>query len=166
MLAASVFTVLLVFSCKKENKEIVEEKNESVIEETNQKELPKIIPLLGKAKEVTDKWAEFIDFDSELRRLYEKDIDLVTLLTELERREVDLEVSKFPEKLDNPAVKSRLLVLRTYLGRAKAAVLENDPVLMRKEKEDIIKAYNALRVQMEEVFKKNIAEEFLEKDSI
>lgn len=160
-----VFISMCLVSCKEETNK-TEAKNETAVEEKKQETLPQIIALSGEPEETTVNWTAFADFDSELRRLYEKEIDLMILLTELERKEVELENSQFPEKLDNPAIKSRMLVVRTYLGRAKAAIQENNPELMHKEKIAILKAYNALRIQITDVFKKNIAEEFLENDSL
>ncbi|XLS29511.1 hypothetical protein ACJD0Z_01530 [Flavobacteriaceae bacterium M23B6Z8] len=153
-------------SCQEKSDNVSETEDKITISESIQGELPQIIPLTGEAKENVDNWTEFTDFDSELRRIYENDIDLESLLNELLRREKELRASDFPEKFNIPAVQSRLLVLRTYLGRTQAALTENDPSLMHKEKIAVIKAYNALRVQFMDAWKKNIAEEFLKNDSI
>ena len=155
-----------VLACKKDAKQPENVKQEIIISDEVRKNLPQIIALTGKAKATIETWTEFTDFDSEFRRIYEKDIDLKTLYTELIRREKELKESKFPEKFDNPAVRSRLLVLQTYLGRALAGLQENNLEQIATEKAEVIKAYNALRMQFMEVWKKNIAEEFLKNDSL
>ncbi|WP_340201506.1 hypothetical protein [Ascidiimonas sp. W6] len=156
----------LGLSCEDKKKETTVTTNNLEATEVIQEKLPKLVVLVGKAKENVEQWTEFTDFDIEMQRIYEKEIDLETLFIELLRKEVELRDSNFPEKFEVSAVKSRLLVLRTYLGRAKAALEENNPDVIHKEKIAILNAYNAFRIQLMDVWKKNIAEEFLKNDSI
>jgi hypothetical protein len=165
-LLVAIVAICMCYSCNEDKKEIRETNQEKIAIEKNEKKLPSIIALTGNAKTSIEEWTEFTDFDAELRRLNDEEIDLATLYAELLRRQIELRESEFPEKYDTPAIRSRLLVLRTYLGKAQAGLLENDQQVITKDKEDIIKAYNAVRMQLMEVWKKNIAEEFLKNDSI
>lgn len=166
ILICTLVVLIVGVSCNQKDDKVSEAEDKTTIPEMSQKKLPKIIPLTGKAKENVKNWTEFADFDFEMQRIYEEDIDLKTLFNELLRREKELRASGFPEKFDIPAVRSRLLVLRTCLGRATAALDQNDAALMINEKTAIVKAYNAVRIQFMDAWKKNIAEEFLKNDSI
>ena len=132
-----------VLACKKDEKQPEDVNQEIVISDEVRKNLPQIIAVTGKAKKTIESWTEYTDFDTELRRIYEKDVDLETLYTELIRREKEIRESKFPEKFENPSIRSRLLVLQTYLGRALAGLKENNPEQIVKEKTEVIKSYNA-----------------------
>ena len=159
------FSVLCVFfSCKKDQKENIEsniENEETVV----LSKLPGIGKLTPEAKNKTSEWQEFKKLEDGIQRIYEGGDNLTEAEATLASFEEIFVVSKFPEEFDIPAIKTRFLVLKTFLLQFKAAAVEDAPnAEVHQYKIKIIESYNSLLVQLNEALSKSIAEDFLKKE--
>ena len=158
--------VLMLAACKKKSDEPIADTEISVAADSVKLTLPAILEIKGDANKHLDTWTQYKDFDAEVTRFYEKDTETEPVVDELLRLEQELRKSTFPDKFDVPQIKSRLLVLKTYLGKAKAAFPENDPLYIQQQKVEVLKAYNALRKQFMEVCERNMTETLFVDDSL
>lgn len=129
--------------------------------------IPALVNLNSKVLPEIASWSTFKALEIEIKKLYDFDDDenFSFIIEELIKKEKELSTSDFPEKFNTPSVKSRILVLKTYVLQAQAAIedKERKEVIM-KQKEKIIIAYNALLKQFNERLEENLADEFLNKN--
>ena len=85
------------------------------------------------------------------------------IVEELLESEKELSKSDFPEKFNIPAVKSRVLVFKTYVLQTKSLLigepLANDT--LTKQQAKVIAAFNALKKQFAEALTEDITQELL-----
>ena len=158
------FSVLCVFfSCKKDQKENIEsniENEETVV----LSKLPGIGKLTPEAKNKASEWQEFKKLEDGIQRIYEGG-DNLTEAEALVSLEEEVFASEFPTEFNIPAIKTRFLVLKTFLLQFKAAAVEDAPnAEVHQCKIKIIESYNSLLVQLNEALSKSIAEDFLKKE--
>ncbi|NER12969.1 hypothetical protein GWK08_05930 [Leptobacterium flavescens] len=155
-----LMVLLLMVACTKEVKNDTPEEVTEEVQEFNG-QLPTLAKVPSKLKTELDKWAAFKAFETEISRLPQTEADQLTfLLDELINKEKELADSDFPPKFDLPAVKSRLMVVKTFVLQTKAVVEEKGDINMQYAK--MITAYNSLVKQLSEAMEENIVEEFLE----
>ncbi|NAS31910.1 hypothetical protein GTQ40_13065 [Flavobacteriaceae bacterium R38] len=130
-------------------------------------QMPAIVNLNPKVFPEIAAWNTFKELEAEIEKLYDfkENEDFSFIIDELIKKEKALSSKVFPEKFNTPSVKSRVLVLKTYILQTKAAIddKEDEEVIM-KQKEKIIVAYNALLKQFNERLEENLADEFLNKN--
>ncbi|WP_394747640.1 hypothetical protein [Spongiimicrobium salis] len=137
--------MILFFSCS-------EKKSDAAITDSAEVEfdvtkLPKKIRLDSKATAILKDWPEFnaieASFDALLKVKNLEDLDLA--LEALTESEEALEQSTYPERFDNPEIRSRQKVFKTYILKASASLVEfSDPLPSMLE---MVTAYNAYRNQ-------------------
>ncbi|WP_340075865.1 hypothetical protein [Leptobacterium sp. I13] len=156
-----LFLILGISSCKQQQKNpdvTPEEKQEN----TPVSAIPKLISLNNNVEKNVSSWVALKDFDLEMRKFYTSNSSNIFFqIDELIKKEKELSESEFPEKLNVPSVKSRIIVIKTYLLEAKDMQLQADPIAIEKQKTKIINAYNALNSQFMELYEENIAEKLL-----
>ncbi|WP_340066397.1 hypothetical protein [Ascidiimonas aurantiaca] len=159
--------ILIFTACRKHSSEPTANTETLVVVSDSVKvTLPTLIDIKGDANGYLNMWTQYKDFDTEMVRFYEEEEETEPLVDELIRLEQELGKSTFPDKFNVPQIKSRLLVLKTYLGKAKAAFPENDSLYEKQLKVEILKAYNALRKQFMEVCERNMTETLFVDDSL
>lgn len=142
--------ILLVFSvvwgCKKTGPTPTETDGEELV--FNYQKMPQKSSMNPDATAIVETWEEFKALNSSVDVLYKatNNEDLALAIDDLIEKEKDLEVGKYPELFDNFQVKSRQRVLRTYLYKVKAVILENQPTT--EPTIQMLEAYNAMRKQL------------------
>lgn len=142
--------ILLVFSvvwgCKKTGPTPTETDGEELV--FNYQKMPQKSNMNPDATAIVETWDEFKALNSSVDVLYKatNNEDLALAIDDLIEKEKDLEVGKYPELFDNFQVKSRQRVLRTYLYKVKAAILENQPTT--EPTVQMLDVYNAMRKQL------------------
>lgn len=158
------FLVLCILnSCKNSKKDV--DKDVGVIENQGSVTLPKlpeIRKLLSETKDKTNEWEEFKKFEEAIHRIYKGGDNLTEAEAALAGLEEIFVVSKFPVEFNIPPIKSRFLILKTFLLQLKEAAAENAPSTEIQEyKTKVMEIYNSLLVQFDEALSKSIADEFL-----
>ena len=138
-------SLILAVSCKSPDpKEPLEAT--SVIEAEIQA-LPELVPLDPRAREIRSTWTQYTSLENRLSALPEvkNREEMELLLEELKQICKQVEENAFPEPFEKPAVRSRIKVLRTYLGKLESAnyyrLDYQEPV------SELMDAYNAIRQQ-------------------
>ena len=72
--------------------------------------------------------------------------DLALAIDDLIEKEKKLEAGQYPELFDSFQVKSRQMVMRTFLYKAKTSIMENQPTTEPTIK--VLEAYNSIRKQL------------------
>lgn len=116
--------------------------------EFNYQKMPQKSNINQEATAIVETWPEFKALNASMDVLYKatNNEDLALAIDDLIEKEKDLEAGKYPELFDNFQVKSRQRVLRTYLYKVKAAILENQPTT--EPTVQMLEAYNAMRKQL------------------
>ncbi|MGS2738903.1 hypothetical protein [Sinomicrobium sp. M5D2P17] len=156
-----VFAVFMVVSCKKEKKENKdagqEEKTELHIS------LPELRAFEGEKSEEINEWPQYVELNKAIRQFREeKGGDVVLQLDDLLKKEKELSDGDFPDKFDNPSVRSRLSVVKTYLLQTRMEA--PDPVpeeYLMKQKLKILEAFNDFDRQLSVMMRGSITDEFL-----
>ncbi|MEC7264756.1 MAG: hypothetical protein VXW38_13530, partial [Bacteroidota bacterium] len=145
-----LLVVLFVFSvlagCKKTDEGTTDQSNNLELVFDYQK-LPARATINPKAAEILDGWEEFKAFDTSFDVLYKatNTEDLALAVDDLIEKEKKLNAGNYPELFDTFQIKSRQQVIRTYLYKVKASILENQPTT--EPTVDMLQAYNAMRKQ-------------------
>ena len=135
----------LVFSCKKEKKE-------EIVENTSSKSVsfyntPETAKFDLEVEEILNAWAEFQAFQNSFEVIYRaaNNEDLILAVDDVLEKEKALRESTYPEVFDKSQIKSRQKVLRNFLLKVRASLIENtDLELPLKE---MLIARNAFRNQ-------------------
>lgn len=139
----TVLAVLL--SCKKDQKQ--NEIGDNVEQEFNMEKWPKKTMANGKASEILEEWTEYVDFETSFDRLFtmENSEDLALLLEDLIEKQKNLAESEYPTEFDKPHIKSRQVVLKTFILKTKGSLEYRldlqQPVI------EMIESFNALSNQ-------------------
>ncbi len=156
-----VFAAFIVVSCKEEKKESKDagqdEKTELHIK------LPELTEFHGQKSEEINEWAPYVELKKAISEFKEeKGGDVVLQLDNLLEKEKELSTSDFPAKFDNPSVRSRLAVVKTYLLQTRLEA--PDPVpeeYLMKQKLKILVAFNDFDRQLNVMMRGSITDEFL-----
>ncbi len=139
-----VFSVL--WSCKKTESAPSETTGEELV--FQYQKLPQKASINPEATTIVETWEEFKALNTSMDVLYKatNTEDLALAIEDLIEKEKKLEAGQYPELFDNFQLKSRQRVLRTYLYKVKAAILENQPPT--EPTVQMMDAYNAMRNQL------------------
>jgi hypothetical protein len=136
---------LILLGCKK-NKDNAQETQNTELGFQYQKMPPKLA-INPEATKIVETWKEFMNFAASMDVLYKatNNEDLILAIDDLIEKEKQLAEGTYPELFDVFQVKSRQRVLKTYIYKVKASVLENqettEPTI------EMLEAYNAMRKQ-------------------
>lgn len=114
----------------------------------NYQKMPKKLTIIPEAAQIVEDWEEFKNLTISFEVLYKarNNEDLILAIDDLIEKEKLLAKSTYPELFDDFQVKSRQRVLKTYLLKVKASILNNqdttDPTV------EMLEAYNAFRKQL------------------
>ncbi len=145
LLVLVVITSYLL-GCKKTDSVATTAQNDDL--EFNYQKMPDKATINPNAAAIVENWPEFKALNASIDVLYKatNNEDLALAIDDLIEKEKDLEVGKYPELFDSFQVKSRQRVLRTYLFKVKASILDNQPT--SGPTLQMLEAYNALRKQL------------------
>ncbi|UNZ00064.1 hypothetical protein MQE36_06900 [Zhouia spongiae] len=157
-----LISYLLMVSCgdgkrNQEANEVVEK------EATRQKTVPEVTNVDDAVSEQLAEWNEWTVFNEEMLKFQKLRADNLSLsLDELIRLMKELDTSEFPEKINIPAIKSRLLVLRTFIYKARS--ISDDPGIYEELNDlqiKVVTAYNELKSQIKETYREKEYEKVL-----
>lgn len=111
---------------------------------------------------LVEDWEEFMAFGNEMEVLYKatNNEDLILAVDELIKKEKVLETGTYPEIFNDFRVKSRQLVVRTYLYKLKASLAERQP--STEPTLEMLDAYNALRKQLNLIVRTRLDDKLLD----
>lgn len=147
-----LFLVLsLLGGCKESTGPVTAQTGDSL--EFQYQSMPEKLPLSPESAPKVETWEEFMALGQSMDVLYRatNNEDLALAVEDLIVKEKELSGGVYPEPFDTQSIKSRQLVLRTYLYRLKASILENRPTT--EPTVAMLEAYNALRKQMNLIVK-------------
>ena len=132
--------------CKKAEKTTVQVDGEAL--EFNYQKMPEKAEMNSEAVAIVEDWPQFKDLNSSIDVLYKatNNEDLALAIDDLIEKEKDLAAGKYPEPFDTFQLKSRQTVMRTFLYKVKASIMENQPTTEPTIK--VLEAYNAMRTQL------------------
>lgn len=161
--------LLLLVGCGNNNNSSQDQ--EAAIDSTtvHYRALPPIASISEEKMSTIGQWEKFRELSILMERFQRQDHgDLTYFAEEFNRLNSELaKDSLMPDKFDNPAVKSRILVLNTYTRQLKNRLDENsvlDSINISRTR--ILNAYNALRLQLAEHLKSKLFEEFLKEQDL
>lgn len=110
-------------------------------------QLPKKVPTNAKANAILKDWEAYGIFEASVDAVYkaENREDLLLTIDNIIEKQKELETSDYPETFDQPQVKSRQKVFKTYILKVKASLEDRTDVLPPTK--EMIQAYNAYRNQ-------------------
>ena len=160
----SVFLLLLLLfsGCNRKVEQAQETPQESSA--TGAAELPAPEQIDAAAQVILDGWAEYQSLEERMAVLMEagNEEEMKLLLEELTQICKRLEESTFPGEFEQPAVRSRLKVIQTYLGKLEAALfyrLDYQTPLL-----ELMESYNALRAQFNVIVRNTLNPEIFENE--
>ncbi|MDF0717667.1 hypothetical protein PY092_16000 [Muricauda sp. 334s03] len=142
--------ILMIISvlggCKKTEKTTVEVDTEAL--EFNYQKMPEKSNINPDATAIVENWQQFKDLNASVDVLYKatNNEDLALAIDDLIEKEKNMANGKYPEPFDTFQVKSRQSVMRTFLYKVKASILENQPTTEPTVK--VLEAYNDMRNQL------------------
>ncbi|MBO0331178.1 hypothetical protein [[Muricauda] lutisoli] len=142
-----ILVLFLVFgACKKTEKTTAVVENADL--EFNYQKMPDKIGINPEATAIVEKWEEFKALNSSIDVLYKStnNEDLALAIDDLIEKEKNMADGEYPELFDTFQVKSRQRVLRTFLYKVKASILENQPTT--EPTIAVLEAYNNIRRQL------------------
>ena len=145
-----LLVVLIVFSvlggCRKTDEGTTENSGGEELAFEYQK-MPERATINSEAAKIIEGWEEFKEFNASIDVLYKaiNNEDLALAIDDLIEKEKELNKGHYPELFDTFQIKSRQQVVRTYLYKVKASILENQPTT--EPTVDMLQAYNAMRKQ-------------------
>ncbi len=150
---------LVFFGCKK---------NEGSAQETQSAELvfeyqkmPSKLAINPEATKIVEKWKDFMVFAASIDVLYKatNNEDLSLAIDDLIEKEKQLAEGTYPELFDVFQIKSRQRVLKTYIYKVKASVLENQETTQPTI--EMLEAYNAMRKQFNVIVNSQLDKELI-----
>lgn len=158
----SVFLMaLLVFSGCNSKVEQTPEASE-VASAADVQDLPEVARIDAEARQILDEWAEFRSLEDRMAVLREagNEEEMKLLLEELNQISTRLEEGAFPEAFEGPSVRSRLKVIRTYLGKLEAALFYR--LAYHEPLRELMVSYNALREQFNVIVRNTLSPDLFE----
>jgi hypothetical protein len=160
----AIFLIALLFfaGCNTKVEQAQEPPEETT--ESGTAELPAPAQIDAGARQILDGWAEYQSLEDRLAVLMEagNEEEMKLLLEELNQICKRLEESSFPEAFDQPAVRSRLKVIQTYLGKLEAALFYR--LDYREPLRELMQSYNALREQFNVIVRNTLSPELFENE--
>jgi len=160
----SVFILLLLLfsGCNTKVEQAQDTLQESTVRDAE--ELPAPAQIDPMAREILDGWAEYQSLEERIAVLMEaqNEEEMKLLLEELNQICKRLEESTFPEAFDRPAVRSRLKVIQTYLGKLEAALYYR--LEYQEPLRELMTSYNALREQFNVTVRNTLSPELFENE--
>jgi len=137
--------VALVIGCKDQGKSQEVAEGKTVF--FSFQDMPEAQTINSKAGGILADWQEFQDFESSFQVLYraKNNEDLALAIDDLLNKEKAMVEGEYPETFDNAQIKSRQRVVRTFLLKVKASIIEQTDVNEPMAK--MLLANNALRAQ-------------------
>ncbi|MBW8243002.1 hypothetical protein K1F50_09340 [Muricauda oceani] len=138
--------IVLLGACKKAKEAPVEVNTEAL--EFNYQKMPEKFDINAEAAAIVADWPQFKDLNSSIDVLYKatNNEDLALAIDDLIEKEKKLAEAKYPELFDTYQIKSRQMVMRTFLYKVKASIMENQPTTAPAIK--VLEAYNSMRKQL------------------
>ena len=136
---------LVSISCKEKKDEVVANDTAGYVITTEN--WPEKLAIKANAQTILIDWIEYNEIEKSFDALYtvENREDLSLTIDNLIERQKALAESTYPEKFDNPQVKSRQKVFKTYMLKVKGDLIYRiDP---QESVLQMLEAYNALRNQ-------------------
>ena len=138
--------IALLSACKKAKEAPVEVNTEEL--EFNYQKMPEKFDINAEAAAIVADWPQFKDLNSSIDVLYKatNKEDLALAIDDLIEKEKKLAEAKYPDLFDTYQIKSRQMVMRTFLYKVKASIMENQPTTAPAIK--VLEAYNSMRKQL------------------
>ena len=113
--------LILTVSCKSPDQK--DGQDEPSMIEAEIQALPELVPLDPRAKEIVSTWSQYTALENRLSALpdVKNREEMELLLEELNQICQQVEENAFPAPFEKPSVRSRIKVLRTYLGKLESA---------------------------------------------
>ncbi|MGA9238767.1 hypothetical protein [Robiginitalea sp.] len=152
--------LILVVSCKSPDQK--EAQDEPSMIEAEIQALPELVPLSPRAREIVDEWPQYTSLENRLSTLpdVKNTEEMELLLEELNQICKQVEENAFPQPFEKPSVRSRIKVLRTYLGKLEAAnyyrLDYQEPI------SELMDAINATRQQFNVIVNNNLTPDVFE----
>ena len=152
-----IFSVLL--GCKKNGEDSQETQSTDLV--FQYQKMPPKRTINPEATKIVENWKEFMDFASSIDVLYKStnNEDLSLAIDDLIEKEKQLAEGTYPELFDTFQVKSRQRVLKTYMYKVKASILENQETT--ESTVEMLKAYNAMRKQFNVIVNSQLDKELI-----
>jgi len=151
--------LITVFACNsgESAKEVAEES--SSLQAVS---LPELVEIRPEARTILQGWPQFQSLEKRMVALdgVEDSEELRLVLEELSQICEQIEKNAIPERFETPSVRSRIKILRTYLGKLDAALYyrldHQEPLL------ELHDSYNALRGQFNVIVSNRLTPELFE----
>ncbi|MCK0160946.1 hypothetical protein [Allomuricauda sp. F6463D] len=129
--------------------------------EFDYQKMPDKIEINTEATDIVEDWGQFKDLNASIDVLYKatNNEDLALAIDDLIEKEKKMSAGKYPELFDSFQIKSRQRVLRTFLYKAKASILENQPTT--ESIMEVLKAYNDIRKQLNVIVNSQLDKELI-----
>ena len=129
--------------------------------------LAPVLELEPQVEEAIQNWESFWDLQQEMELFRAKGSgDLSFITDDLLRIQTELINDSIPEKVQNPAVKSRSLVFGTFARKLKDQISHRAPVAeLDTTRFKLMEAYNAFRFHISDALRDKVYEDFLERDT-
>lgn len=146
-----LIALILLGGCKKSAGPATVQTNDTL--QLEYQRMPEKLPLSPDSGPKVEAWEEFMALGKSMDVLYRatNNEDLALAVDDLIEKEKELAIGEYPEAFDTQSVKSRQLVLRTYLYKLKASIMENQPTTGPTIQ--MLEAYNAIRKQLNLIVK-------------
>lgn len=162
-IAIALLMLMLLPGCREKEQE---EAPETSVREAEREavELPELMRLQAGYEAEIAQWEMFGNLEIEVKKFQKAGAgEGVLIVEDLLNLEKQLSASEFPEKFDIPAVKSRLLVLKTYLLQTKSLLsAQQVNEVPDHQKINIIEAFNAIKNQLAQTLTDDMTEQLLE----
>ncbi|THD69682.1 hypothetical protein E7Z59_04980 [Robertkochia marina] len=158
---------LVLFACGQEQS--TESTSEDSAQETSYTYVP-LDPILKLDAQVEDslkEWKSYWELQREMERFRGvKSGDLSYINEDLLRIQSELIHDSIPEKVQNPAVKSRALVFRTFAMKLKDQLEQRAPSAeVDTTRVKLFESYNAFRFHIADALREKVYEDFLKRDT-
>lgn len=164
-----IFAAFLAISCGR-SEEKVPQAEDTAAEPTitTYAPLDELYPTEARVGERIKTWKAFWNLEKEMKNFRATESgDLGFITDELIRIEATLIDDSIPEKVNIPAVKSRVLVFRTFTKKLKDQLNHRVPTAdIDTTRFKILEAYNAFRYQVSDALRDKVYEDFLNRDTL
>lgn len=145
-LSCILIAFLGIVSCRNKADNTDRAQNEELV--FNYQKMPKKLIISPEATLIVEDWEAFKNLSSSFDVLYKarNNEDLILAIDDLIEKEKLLAKSEYPELFDDFQIKSRQRVLKTYLLKVKASILNNQDT--NAPTVEMLEAYNAFRSQL------------------
>ncbi|MFC4221417.1 hypothetical protein [Flagellimonas marina] len=150
---------LVLFGCKTNEEDAQEPQGTELVFEYQR--MPEKLAINPEATEIVKNWKEFTSFAASIDVLYKatNNEDLSLAIDDLIEKEKKLAEGTYPELFDTFQVKSRQRVLKTYMYKVKASILENQETTTPTI--EMLEAYNAMRKQFNVIVNSQLDKELI-----